>query len=513
MLLADLAATSAAVSATPQRSVKIGLLAACLRGLQPAEIPVAVAYLSGEIPQGAIGVGWAALSGLPPAEAAGATVPILAVHQALSQLQDTSGPGSQAVRRAGLVSLFSWLTRDEQRFLVGVLSGGLRQGALAGMMLEAVARAAGLPAADVRRAALVCADLAAVAEAALTGGRAALAAFHPTLLHPMVPMLAQSAASAQEAMERTGPAAAEWKFDGVRVQVHRAGDQVAVFTRNLADATARVPEVVAAVRALPGGDLILDGELIALGPTGRPRRFQDTMGRFGTRGAGRASRRGPGPALALTPYFFDCLHLEGQDLLDAPARERAAALTRALPAALLVPRVEAPGAAEAEAFLASAIAAGHEGILVKSLEAPYAAGRRGAAWVKVKRAQTLDLVVLAAEWGHGRRRGWLSNLHLGARDPAGGFVMLGKTFKGMTDEVLAWQTRALLALETNRDTLTVRVRPELVVEVAFDGLQQSSRYPGGLALRFARIRGYRNDKSAAHADTMETVRAIYDGGR
>jgi DNA ligase-1 len=299
----------------------------------------------------------------------------------------------------------------------------------------------------------------------------------------------------------------EWKFDGVRVQVHRSSSGVSVFTRNLADVTDRVPEVVEAIEALPVSSIVLDGELIGLRPDGRPRRFQETMGRFGSRVDVVEARE----AVPLSPFLFDCLHLDGEDLIDHRAAERFDALVGVLPPALVVPRIVTDDAGAVGAFLDEALAAGHEGVMVKSLDAPYEAGRRGAGWLKVKRAQTLDLVVLAAEWGHGRRRGKLSNLHLGARDSmSGAFVMLGKTFKGMTDEMLAWQTEHLLGLETSRDAYTVFVRPELVVEVAFDGLQDSSRYPGGLALRFARIKGYRTDKTAEQADTMETVRAIHE---
>ena len=508
MLLADLAATSAAVAATTRRSVKVGLLAACLGRLRPEEVPIAAAYLAGDVPQGALGVGWAALHHLPGTEATEPSVPLLEVDAILGRIGGAAGPGSQSERQGILAGLFARLTAEEQQFLRGVLSGGLRQGALAGLMLEAVIQASGLPGPDIRRAVLVSGRLAPVAQAALGGGLTAaesIRAFRPILLRPVAPMLAQTAADPEEALSRTGPAAVEWKLDGVRVQVHRARGEVAVFTRSLADATERLPDVVAAVRALPGGDLILDGELIALGADGRPRRFQETMGRFGT-----SAEDVPARAVGLSPVFVDCLHVDGRDLLDAPGTNRFAALRAALPPGLVIPRIETGDPARAGAFLDAAIAAGHEGVMVKSLTAPYAAGRRGAGWLKVKRAWTLDLVVLAAEWGHGRRQGWLSNLHLGARSP-GGFVMLGKTFKGMTDDLLAWQTAALLARETGRSGNTVHVQPELVVEVAFDGVQASTRYPGGMALRFARIRGYRGDKGPDQADTIDTVRAIYEG--
>jgi DNA ligase-1 len=508
MSLAAIAATSAAVAATASRLAKIELLASCLLPLSSAEVPIAVAYLSGELPGGALGVGWAALRDLPPPAPAPSTVTLLETEAALGRIRTASGAGSQGLRRRELSGLFARLTEPEQRFLRGLMSGELRQGALGGVMVEAVARAANLPVADLRRAVLVSGDLAAVAGAAVAEGREGLGRFRLTLGKPLRPMLAQTAADAPDAMARIGSAAGvEWKFDGVRVQVHRSSSGVSVFTRNLADVTDRVPEVVEAIEALPVASVVLDGELIGLRADGRPRRFQETMGRFGSRVDVIEARE----AVPLSPFFFDCLHLDGEDLIDHRAAERFAALAGILPPALVVPRIVTDDAGVVAAFLDEALAAGHEGVMVKSLDAPYEAGRRGSGWLKVKRAQTLDLVVLAAEWGHGRRRGWLSNLHLGARDSVtGDFVMLGKTFKGMTDEMLAWQTEHLLGLETSRDSYTVFVRPELVVEVAFDGLQDSSRYPGGLALRFARIKGYRTDKTAEQADTMETVRAIHE---
>jgi DNA ligase-1 len=526
MGLADIAATSAAVAATSSRLAKTELLAACLRPLGSDEVPVAVAYLSGELPGGALGVGWAAMRDLPAPAPGPPAVTLLETEAVLGRIRAAAGPGSQGVRRSELSGLFARLTEPEQRFLRGLISGELRQGALGGVMVEAAARAAGVPLADLRRAVLVSGDLPAVAAAAVAGGPEGLARFRLTPGRPLRPMLAQTATGPADALARTrqagiggagdspdgeppGAAAAgvEWKFDGVRVQIHRSPSGVWVFTRNLADVTDRVPEVVEAIEALPVGSIVLDGELIGLRPDGRPRRFQETMGRFGSRVDVAEARE----AVPLSPFLFDCLHLDGQDLIDHRAADRFAALAGILPPALLVPRIVTDDAGAVEAFLDEALAAGHEGVMVKSLDAPYEAGRRGAGWLKVKRAQTLDLVVLAAEWGHGRRRGTLSNLHLGARDTVTGeFVMLGKTFKGMTDEMLAWQTGHLLGLEASRDAYTVFVRPELVVEVAFDGLQDSSRYPGGLALRFARIKGYRTDKTAEQADTMETVRAIHE---
>jgi DNA ligase 1 len=357
---------------------------------------------------------------------------------------------------------------------------------------------------------MLAGDLGAVAAAAIAEGTGGLASFRLTVLRPIQPMLAQTGESIEGALRRARPAAVEWKLDGARLQVHRLDDEVRAFTRNLADITSRVPEVVEAAIRMPVGAIVLDGEAIALGAAGRPQPFQVTMSRFGSRLDVPQLRR----SAPLSSFFFDCLHVDGDDLLDRPARERFAALGELVPEELRIPRIEADDAPAAEAFHDSALEHGHEGVMVKALDAPYEAGRRGASWLKVKRAHTLDLVVLAAEWGHGRRRGRLSNLHLGARDPAtGGFVMLGKTFKGMTDEMLAWQTERLLELATERDSYTVHVRPELVVEVAFDGVQQSPRYPGRVALRFARIKGYRPDKSPAEADTIDAVRAIHAAPR
>ena len=508
MLLEEIARTSADVTATSARLGKTRALADCLERLAPAEVPVAVAYLAGELPHAPIGVGWAALRQLP-APAASATLDLLEVDAALRRIGATVGPGSQALRRDLVAELMARATEREQRFLAGLLTGELRQGALEGVMVDAIARAASVPVPAVRRARMLTGDLGAVATTALTEGEQGLQRFRLELLRPLEPMLAQTAADLDEALARVSPAALEWKLDGARIQVHRRGDEVRVFTRNLADITARVPEVVAEARRLESRAFVLDGETIALAGDGRPRPFQVTMSRFGSRLDADELRR----AIPLTAAFFDCLHLDGDDLLDRRAADRFEALAGLVPERLRVRRVETAEPAEAERFLVDALEHGHEGVMVKALDAPYEAGRRGAGWLKVKRAHTLDLVVLAAEWGHGRRHGRLSNLHLGARDPATGtFVMLGKTFKGMTDELLAWQTERLLELETHSDAHTVHVRPELVVEIAFDGVQASSRYPGGLALRFARVKGYRPDKRPEEADTIDTVRAIHAGG-
>ncbi len=506
MLLDDIARTSTALAATSGRRAKIDLIADCLRRLRPDEVPVAVAYLSGNLPNGTIGVGWASLRDLPE-PAATPSLELLDVDAAFARIARATGKGSQAARRREVTELFARATEPERRFLVGLLLGELRQGALEGLMVEAVARAADVPVSDVRRGLMVAGDLGPVAAAALAEGRAGLAGFRLSVMHPVQLMLAQTADGIDDAMRRVRPAAIEWKLDGARLQVHVLDREVRAFTRNLADATDRVPEVVDAVGRLGVRSAILDGEAIALRSNDRPHPFQVSMSRFGSR-LDVDRQRATTP---LSTFFFDCLHVDGEDLIDRPARDRFEILDARLPADVRVPRIVAETETQAEPFLADALAHGHEGVMVKALDAPYEAGRRGAGWLKVKRANTLDLVVLAAEWGHGRRRGWLSNLHLGARDPtSGGFVMLGKTFKGMTDEMLAWQTERFLTIETGRDDYTVYVRPEVVVEIAFDGLQTSSRYPGGLALRFARVKGYRPDKRPEDADTIDTVRAIHD---
>ena len=516
MLLGRIAEVSQAVAAASGRLAKIELLAGALREAGSLEVPIAVAYLSGELPQRQIGVGWAALRGVlgggPPGHAerdgfpaaASATLGLAEVDAAFSAIGAVAGKGSAAARKALVGELYGRATSAEQRFLSGLLSGELRQGALEGVMTDAVARAASVPVAEVRRAMMLRGSLGAVAAAALADGSEALAAFGLEVGRPVRPMLAASATSLEEALAKIGPgvpAAVEWKLDGIRIQAHLSGGEVRLFTRTLDDITSRLPEVVATLAKLPVRTAVLDGELIALREDGRPLPFQDTSARA-------ASADGEdGPPLSV--FLFDALHLDGADLIDLPDAERHAELARSVPSELLMPRLVTASASEASEFFRDALARGHEGVVVKSLQVPYAAGRRGAGWIKVKPRHTLDLVVLAVEWGHGRRRGWLSNLHLGARDPAtGGFVMLGKTFKGLTDELLAWQTSRLLALEDRRDSYTVYVRPELVVEIAFDGVQRSPRYPGGLALRFARVLRYREDKSAADADTIEMVRAL-----
>ena len=511
MLFLEVARTSADVAQTSSRRAKIERLAASLAALRPPEVPVAVAYLSGALPHGSIGVGWATPKDVPEPSPPPATLELLDVDATLRRVGALAGAGSQATRHRELHRLFARATEPEQRFLRDLLTGGIRQGALEGVMVEGVARAAGVPLADVRRAAMLAGDLGTVAAAAIGPGAEALERFRLTPLVPVQPMLAQSADDIPSAFARIRPAAVEWKLDGARIQVHRLGDEVRVFTRSLADVTDRLPEIVEAIRRLPIRSAVFDAEAIALRPDGRPHAFGVTMSRFGSRGRGPGDGEQLRAELPLSALVFDVLHLDGEDMIDRPAAERRTALEGSLPPALRIPRLVTDDDDEAERFLHEALARGHEGVIVKALDAPYEAGRRGKGWIKVKRANTLDLVVIAAEWGHGRRQGWLSNLHLGARDPeAGGFVMLGKTFKGMTDETLAWQTERLLEIETHREGIAVFVRPELVVEVAFDGLQPSSRYPGGLALRFARLKGYRPDRTAADADTIETVREIHD---
>jgi DNA ligase-1 len=513
MLFADLAATSAAVAATSKRLVKVDLLSAALRALEPAEVEAGSAYLAGELRQRQTGVGYAGLRDVPPpAEQPSLTVG--AVDAAIAEISAVSGSGSQARRKGLLGALFAAATVDEQRMLRGLFSGELRQGAQAGLLADAIARAADVPGPAVRRALLLVGDFKTVAVAALEGGVGALAEFALQVGRPLAPMLASSAPSVDDALGATGvPAAVDVKLDGIRIQVHRSGDEVAVFTRSLDEITPRLPEVVAAVRALPARDIVLDGEAIGLDSEGRPRPFQETASRAATRGARRAAPAAPAVhGVTLTPYFFDVLHIDGADLLDAPGVERWAALEAALPESLRVPRTMVDGPEQAHEFYAKALDAGHEGVVVKAATAAYDAGRRGAAWVKVKPRHTLDLVVLAVEWGSGRRTGWLSNLHLGARDPrTGGFVMLGKTFKGLTDELLRWQTERFQELAVDKGDWVVRVRPEQVVEIAFDGVQTSPRYPGGVALRFARVLRYRDDKTADEADTIDTVLAIHAG--
>ena len=507
MKLGTLAATSRRLADTSGRREKIGLLAALLAEASPEEIEIAAAYVSGAVRQEKLGLGWATIQrALPGGAAAAPTVELSEVDAALEAIAGTSGRGSAATRQRLLRELMERLTAEEQRFLGGLIVGELRQGALEGLVVEAIAAAAKRPAAEIRRALMMAGDLPAVARAALSGDGAGLAAFAVQLFRPVLPMLAGSAEDVAGALAELGEAAVEYKLDGARVQIHRSGDEVRVYSRRLNEVTGAVPELVEAALTLGARELIVEGEAIALRTDGTPLPFQTTMRRFGRRLDVERVRR----ELPVTLFLFDLLYVEGESLLDAPLGARWARLAGIVPTSLQVPRIVTGSPDEGHEFHLAAVARGHEGVMVKALDAPYEAGRRGRRWLKVKTARTLDLVVLAAEWGHGRRRGWLSNLHLGARDPGtGGFVMLGKTFKGMTDEMLRWQTGRLAELEERRDDYTVYVRPELVVEVAFNDLQASPQYPGGLALRFARVKGYRPDKSAAEADTIDTLREIY----
>jgi DNA ligase-1 len=523
VLLADVAITSADVGALSSRTAKIGRLAGLLTGAaaeaDPVLVGVIVSWLSGELPQRQIGVGWAALRSIPGAAQA-PSLTVSGVHATFTEIGSVAGKGSKGIRAELLANLFGAATENEQTFLRRLLGGELRQGALVGVMADAVAKAAGVPAAEVRRAAMLGGDLPAVAAAVLSDGRDALTDFTLRVGRPVGPMLAQTATDVHDALVKLGGTAIiEAKLDGARVQIHRDGDAVSIYTRSLDDVTTRLPEVVDAVLALPVDTLIADGEAIALRPDGRPHRFQVTASRFG-RGGGKGVKDRSGDVAAarasqpLSVFFFDLLHLDGTDLLDLPTAERLGALDAIVPADQRVDRLTTDDGEAAARFLATTLAAGHEGVMAKSPSAPYEAGRRGAGWLKVKPVHTLDLVVLAVEWGSGRRTGKLSNIHLGARDPStDGFVMLGKTFKGMTDETLAWQTARFLELATGpTDGYVVSVRPEQVVEIALDGVQASTRYPGGMALRFARVLRYRDDKGPAEADTLDTVRTLFERG-
>jgi DNA ligase 1 len=509
-LLANLVETSQRVGGTASRLAKVRELSTFLRSLPGDEIDTAVHYLSGEIQQGRIGIGYAALrtaASYPPATAA--TRSITDVDRAVALIEGIRGAGSTAARAKALQELFSHATSAEQHFLLRLLSGELRQGALAGVMIEAIAAASGLPIARLRRAAMYSKSLGQLAVIAMQADVSALEQFHLQLFSPVSPMLAQTAADVGEALSQLeGEVELEWKMDGARIQAHKSGEEVRLYTRNLNDVTDAIPEIAAAVRALPAGTVVLDGEAIAFDENSRPHPFQVTMRRFGRKLNVEESRA----KLPMSAFFFDCLHYEGRSIEDCPTRERLVALAQAVPTSMRIPSLITTDLEAASAFYDAALAAGHEGVMAKSLDAPYEAGNRGAGWLKIKRAHTLDLVVLAAEWGHGRRTGKLSNLHLGALDPATGeYVMLGKTFKGLTDAMLEWQTKEFLARESQRDQWTVYVRPELVVEIAFSDLQESTRYPGGLALRLARVKRYREDKRAEDADTMESVRRIHAG--
>lgn len=508
MLLAEVVAAAETVAATSSRLAKVAALAALLRGLDAAEIAPTVGFLTASPRQGRLGVGWRSLNDLETAHAADPTLTVLDVDATLDRLAAADGAGSVATRRGELISLSERATAAEWDFVARVLLGELRTGALEGVLLDAIGKASERDAVVVRRAAMLSGDLGATAVVALTRSADDLADVGLEVGRPVMPMLASTAGSATEALAAvTGAASVEYKLDGARIQVHRDGDDVRVYTRSLADITHRVPELVEAVRQLPAQRVILDGETLSLDEDGGPRPFQDTMSRFGS---------DTDPTRLLRPWFFDILHLDGRDLIDEPLSVRLELLAQAVGGARM-PGVVTDDPARAEEFSREALAAGHEGVMVKALDSVYAAGRRGKSWLKVKPVLTFDLVVLAVEWGSGRRTGQLSNLHLGARDPdgafgePGGFVMVGKTFKGLTDALLKWQTDHFPTIETHRSAYAVHVRPETVVEIAIDGVQRSTRYPGGVALRFARVKGYRPDKGPADADTIDSLRALLRG--
>ncbi|WP_406166127.1 ATP-dependent DNA ligase [Streptomyces sp. NBC_00996] len=507
MLLSRLAHVSQEVAATSARSRKIALLAELFRGAESDDVPIVIPYLAGRLPQGRLGIGWKILSRpVPPASDPSLTV--REVDARLTELGAVTGTGSQAERARLVGGLMAAATEAEQRFLFGLISGEVRQGALDAVAVEGLAEATGAPAAEVRRAVMLAGSLQTVAEALLSQGPEALDGFRLTVGRPVLPMLAHTAGSVSDAVEKLGACAVEEKLDGIRVQLHRDGDDVRIYTRTLDDITDRLPELTSAALELKGERFILDGEVIALDEDGRPRSFQETAGRVGSRVDVATAAK----AVPVSPVFFDALSVDGQDLLDLPFTERHTELARLVPEPMRVRRTLLDGPADlpaAERFLGDTLERGHEGVVVKALDAPYSAGRRGASWLKVKPVHTLDLVVLAAEWGHGRRTGKLSNLHLGARDADGSFAMLGKTFKGMTDAMLSWQTERLQELAVEDNGHVVTVRPELVVEIAYDGLQKSTRYPAGVTLRFARVVRYREDKTLAEADTVGTLLAAH----
>jgi DNA ligase-1 len=504
MRLAAVVDTSRQVAETTKRLEKIDLLAQLLKRARPQEVETIVAFLTGRTRQGRIGIGYGTIRDAKGSPAPEANLEIADIDRAFDAVTKIQGSGSQRLRQELLSGLFARATETEQKFLIGLLMGELRQGALEGIMVDAVAKASGIPADRVRRAVMMAGDIAVVARDLIEKGEAGAHAYDVQLFRPVQPMLAQTAEDVAEALESLGEAALEFKMDGARVQVHKSGDDVVVYSRALNDVSAAVPEVLEAVRAIPAHDLILDGEVLSLLPDGRPQPFQITMRRFG-RKLDVARMRSE---LPMTPFWFDLLYLNGGSLLDEPQARRFAVLAELAPQSL-IPHVLASTAVAGDEFFEQSIGRGHEGIMAKATGATYAAGARGQSWLKIKKPRTLDLVILAAEWGHGRRHGRLSNLHLGARDTEkGGFAMLGKTFKGLTDEMLAWQTQELLKLEIGRDSYTVHVEPKLVVEVAFNEIQVSPRYPSGLALRFARVKRYRPDKSTADSDTFQTVQKM-----
>ena len=505
MLLSRLTETRRALVATRSRNAKRDLIAAVLRDVSGDDVEIVVSYLSGGLRQRRTGVGWRTLQQTPP-PAAESTLTVAEVDAAFEGMAGLSGSGSAGARTAAVQALFGRATREEQEFLFGLVSGELRQGAMEAAVQDGLATAFGVPVAAVRRAAMLLSSTTAAATVLLDEGLPGLERIGLQVGTAVQPMLAASAPDPESAIGKSGlPVLVDHKLDGIRVQVHRSGEEVRVFTRSLDDITGRLPEVVAVTRSLPQQSLVLDGEVLSLRADGRPEAFQVV--------ASRTMSSVDVPALAqslpLQVYFFDLLHVDGRDLLDTPLQDRLTVMTEVLPAQVTVPRQVCATTEEVAERFAEAVRIGYEGVVIKNLQAPYAAGRRDSAWVKVKPRHTFDLVVTAVEWGHGRRQGWLSNLHLAARDPeTGELIMLGKTFKGMTDEMLAWQTEEFLKREVRRDSYTVHVEPTMVVEIACDGLQRSTRYPGGVALRFARVLRYRPDKEAGEADTLDTVKAL-----
>ncbi len=511
MLFKDLVDISKRVRATTRKKEKTSLLAECLKRAQGREIALAASYLSGQIPQGRLGIGWAVLQkSLEILDQRPRMVSLLEVNRYFDETVRSKGAGAVEKKVRALRELFSSIREEEKEFLVGLIMSEIRQGALGGLVLEAIAQASGLAMERIQQGVMFSGNIGEVARVALEEGLAGLSRYQPRLFHPIAPMLANAAEGAEDALARWDPVACEFKIDGARIQVHKNGEEVRVFTRHLKEVTERVPEIVAAARGFRLDKAIFEGEAFAMRPDGRPLPFQTTMRRFG-RVQDIESIKKETP---LSSYFFDLLYLDGEPLLDEPYRRRFEHLSESLPSEYRIPQIVTTDEKGIRQFLEKSVAAGHEGIMAKGVDSPYVAGHRGFYWLKIKPSRTLDLVILAAEWGHGRRRGWLSNLHLGARDPESGqFVMLGKTFKGLTDEMLQWQTERLISLETRRDEWTVYVQPKLVVEIAYSDLQASPRYPGGLALRFARVKRYREDKSPAEADTIQGIQALFEVGR
>lgn len=508
MLLTQVVETSRAMAGTSKRLAKIDLLATLLGRLEPEEVEITVAWLSGTTRQGRVGVGYATIREAMTTPASEPSLEIVPVDHTLTEIAAVRGAGAEQRRQQRLRGLFERATEAEQQFLIGVLGGELRQGALEGVMIEALAKAARMDVERIRRAAMMAGNIMSIARPVLERGEQALSDFDVQLFRPVQPMLAQTAEDVSEALDKLGDAALEYKFDGARVQAHKSGDQVAIYSRAMNDLTSAVPELTQAVRAMPAHDLILDGEVLSLDRSGRPQPFQVSMRRFGR----KVNVDQLLTELPMTPFWFDLLYLDGASRLDQPQFERFEELQRLIPAANVVPNLRTADKDRADEFVRTALAQGHEGVMAKAPGAAYAAGARGQSWLKVKQAKTLDLVILAAEWGNGRRKGFLSNLHLGARDmEKGGFAMLGKTFKGLTDAMLAWQTEEFLKIEIARDAYTVYVEPKTVAEIAFNEIQVSQRYVSGLALRFARVKRYRTDKAAAEADTFQTVQKMAGG--